>query len=103
MGGSRQQTLTNFAKAVGEEGFEVSAVEPDGCLFSWQALKCFCIWLKKWEGKAENICTLSHECLHVTHLTLAFSGVEWTSENDEAVTYHQEFLLRECLKALKVK
>lgn len=61
----------------------------------------YAIWLPTWQGRDEDFQTLAHETLHVTFKALRQKGFRPTDSSEEAYTYYQEYLLRECLRRLR--
>lgn len=43
---------------------------------------------------------LAHESLHLVSHALRMAGIPHTEETDEAYTYYQQWIIRECLKAM---
>jgi hypothetical protein len=75
--------------------------DPDGTCFEIPEKKTFGIYLREFSFDATHIATLAHECLHATNAILNHSGVApQSSDNDEAYTYHFQWLLTECLNCL---
>lgn len=52
----------------------------------------WCSSLKEWP-------TLAHEAVHIAGGVLENRGVKFASDNDEALAYTMEFILRECRRA----
>lgn len=49
----------------------------------------------------DHVCeVLAHETLHLVSHALRMAGIAHTQETDEAYTYYQQWLIRECLKVI---
>ena len=56
-----------------------------------------------WNGSAEAIAVLCHECNHIALWVMEYVGIPVEPDNCEAFTYYQAALVRTCIDALRQK
>jgi hypothetical protein len=87
-----------------EFGFKVAGKDgADGCmshLASEDGDEVFLIWLNKFDGGADGIGLLSHECVHAALELMDDRGLPISLENEECIAYLSQFFLWKFLKEL---
>jgi hypothetical protein len=59
------------------------------------------IFLRRDTGPIAELASLAHETLHHVGHALRMNGLPWTEESEEAYTYYQQFMIRQCLSAIR--
>ena len=59
------------------------------------------IFVRAGSGPITEFAVIAHETLHHVGHALRMGGLPWTEDSEEAYTYYQQFMIKQCLLAIQ--
>lgn len=61
----------------------------------------YLMWLRRFDGGAQDVSVLAHEVLHLTFSVMKCVGIKFNSGSEEAFTYYLDSIVKHSMLALK--